>query len=57
VTFYRPEVGCITNDIPVAQIQQVGGILTLVNTTLAIGLQVYGIPTAAPAAASWATAS
>lgn len=37
-----------------AQIQQVGGVLTLINATLAIGLQVYAIPTAAaaPVAAS-----
>ncbi|MBB5462856.1 hypothetical protein [Paraburkholderia sp. Cpub6] len=35
--------------LTVAQVQQVGGILTLVNTTLAIGVQVYGAmaPTAA----------
>ncbi|RKR46339.1 hypothetical protein [Paraburkholderia sp. BL17N1] len=35
-----------------AQIQQVGGALTLVNTTLAIGLQVYAVPTASAAAAA-----
>ncbi|MEM5294259.1 hypothetical protein VSR82_07935 [Burkholderia sp. JPY481] len=43
--------------ITAAQIQQVGGILTLVNTTLAIGLQVYGQPTAPAAASARAAAS
>lgn len=41
--------------LTVAQVQQVGGVLTVINTTLAIGLQVYSTatPTAsAPAAAS-----
>ncbi|MFP4891498.1 hypothetical protein [Paraburkholderia sp. EG304] len=43
--------------LTVAQINQVGGVLTVINTTLAIGLQVYAPAVSTPAASAAAAAS
>ncbi|NVI06343.1 hypothetical protein [Paraburkholderia youngii] len=43
--------------LTVGQINQVGGVLTVINTTLAIGLQVYAPAVSTPAASAAAAAS